>query len=114
VLALAIRFPGPMLNLAERRWEHGTDQASQCITGPIDQQLPFTLVHGGGGNERTRFVCGYIGCDARPFNPLLAALPPLIVVSRPPDEDPWIIDILRLTLTEASSQRPGARRSWPS
>lgn len=74
---------------------------------PIDQQLPFTLVHGGGGIERTRFVCGYVGCDARPFNPLLAALPPLIVVSRPPDEDNWIIDILRVTLTEGNSQRPG-------
>lgn len=74
---------------------------------PIDQQLPFTLVQDGGGNERTRFVCGYLGCDARPFNPLLATLPPVLVVSRPQDESNWIIDILRLALSEGSSRRAG-------
>jgi len=37
---------------------------------PIGTNLPFALMHGGGGDERTRFVCGYLGCDARPFNPL--------------------------------------------
>lgn len=74
---------------------------------PIDEQLPFNLVHGGDGDERTRFVCGYLGCDARPFNPLLATLPPLLVVPRPPDESNWIIDILRLTLSEGSSRRAG-------
>ena len=42
---------------------------------PVDKHLPFTLIRGGDGQERTRFVCGYLGCDARPFNPLLAALP---------------------------------------
>ena len=42
---------------------------------PVDKHLPFTLIRGGEGQERTRFVCGYLGCDARPFNPLLAALP---------------------------------------
>lgn len=74
---------------------------------PIDRQLPFTLAQDGGGEERTRFVCGYLGCDARPFNPLLATLPPLLVVSRPPDESNWIIDILRLALSEGSSRRAG-------
>jgi AraC-like DNA-binding protein len=28
----------------------------------------------------TRLVCGFLGCDARPFNPLLAALPSVIVI----------------------------------
>ena len=30
---------------------------------------------GGGGAERTRIVCCFLGCDERPFNPLLTALP---------------------------------------
>jgi hypothetical protein len=51
---------------------------------PIDNQLPFSLLHGGGGDERTRFVCGYFGCDARPFNPLLSALPPMVCTRNPP------------------------------
>jgi len=27
------------------------------------------------------FVCGFLGCDARPYNPLLTALPQVILVS---------------------------------
>ena len=49
---------------------------------PVDRHLPFTLIRGGEGQERTRFVCGYLGCDARPFNPLLAALPPMLRVEQ--------------------------------
>jgi AraC-like DNA-binding protein len=40
-----------------------------------DRPLPFVIRHGSDGPERTRFICGYLGCDLRPFNPLLAALP---------------------------------------
>ena len=49
------------------------------------QLRPATAIRGGEGRERTRFVCGYLGCDARPFNSLLPALPPMLRVSRPSD-----------------------------
>lgn len=100
-------FPGGAPNVMSSRPGARGKPDMAMYYRPIDQQLPFTLLHGGPGNERTRFVCGYLGCDARPFNPLLASLPPLVVVSKPPDEDNWIIDILRLTLTEGNSQRAG-------
>jgi hypothetical protein len=48
---------------------------------PSDGQLPFTLSMGSTHADPTRFVCGFLGCDARPFNPLLAALPRVIHVS---------------------------------
>ena len=35
---------------------------------------PFTL-RTGSANEDVRVVCGFLGCDARPFNPLLSTLP---------------------------------------
>jgi AraC-like DNA-binding protein len=44
------------------------------------RRLPFTITMGNGTAEPTRLVCGFLGCDARPFNPLLAALPPVIRV----------------------------------
>ncbi|HEX3770405.1 MAG TPA: AraC family transcriptional regulator, partial [Polyangiaceae bacterium] len=28
-----------------------------------------------GGRERAEVICGFLGCDARPYNPLLSALP---------------------------------------
>lgn len=40
-------------------------------------ELP-TVVNEGGGGETTRFICGFLGCDALPFNPVLAALPRVI------------------------------------
>ena len=33
---------------------------------------------GGGGPDRARVVCGFLGCDERPYNPLLTALPAVI------------------------------------
>ena len=34
-------------------------------------QLPFVIVEGGGGAAPLHLVCGFLGCDVRPFNPLL-------------------------------------------
>jgi len=75
---------------------------------PIDRNLPFALIHGGGGSERTRFVCGYLGCDARPFNPLLAVLPDMLCVRKPVDGNGgWVTDLFQLALAEGGSARAG-------
>ena len=42
---------------------------------------PLPLVYERGtpdGERRTRLICGFIGCDERPYNPLLTALPHVI------------------------------------
>src|SRR5512144_2870058 len=38
-------------------------------------RYPFTVFYGDHGPRTTSIVCGFLGCDRRPFNPLLAALP---------------------------------------
>src|SRR3712207_224308 len=43
-------------------------------------RLPFALTLGGEGPEEARVICGFLGCDARPFNPLLGALPRMLHV----------------------------------
>jgi AraC-like DNA-binding protein len=74
---------------------------------PADTHLPFTLtVHGGGGEKHTRYVCGFLGCDARPFNPLLASLPSLMCV-RKPAAGGWVTDLFLVALAEGSTKRPG-------
>lgn len=55
----------------------------------------------------TVFVCGFVGCDLRPFNPLIAALPRLMhlnadVVGR------WVGPILWDAVQECRVQRPGS------
>jgi AraC-like DNA-binding protein len=45
---------------------------------PADGQLPFRISMGDAPEASAQIVCGYLGCDARPFNPLLNALPRVI------------------------------------
>ena len=47
---------------------------------PRDGHPPVSISMGDPKGEAVHFVCGFLGCDARPFNPLLTALPPLIVI----------------------------------
>jgi AraC-like DNA-binding protein len=43
--------------------------------------LPAKIQVGGDSGEAAHFVCGFLGCDSRPYNPLLTALPRMIHVS---------------------------------
>ena len=71
-------------------------------------RYPGTVTVGGGGDRDTTFVCGFLGCDARPFNPLLAALPRLMRVQCPASGADDLLDsLIGLTLAEARARRPG-------
>ena len=62
----------------------------------------------GGGRERTILVCGFLGLDARPFNPLIAALPRVLHVSgKTLGPDSWVTSFLRAAVVESSRRRPG-------
>jgi AraC-like DNA-binding protein len=50
---------------------------------PKDRHLPFALSMNAPMADSAHIVCGFLGCDARPFNPLLSALPRVIRVSDP-------------------------------
>ncbi len=54
----------------------------------------------------TRVVCGFLGCDLQPFNPLIAALPRLLHLRAGPD-DGWIADFTRRVVAESHAHRPG-------
>jgi AraC-like DNA-binding protein len=40
--------------------------------------LPTRIMMGTENGEAANFVCGFLGCDSRPYNPLLTALPRVI------------------------------------
>jgi AraC-like DNA-binding protein len=48
---------------------------------PDDRCLPVQIAVGADSGEHTHFVCGFLGCDSRPYNPLLTALPRVIRVN---------------------------------
>ena len=46
-----------------------TDEALGWFRAMANGQLPFVVTEGGDGAERLQLVCGFLGCDALPFNP---------------------------------------------
>jgi hypothetical protein len=69
-------------------------------------RLPLAVKTGGGG-EQTQVICGFLGCDARPFNPLLATLPRTMHVPRGSD-DGVLEQFVKLALMESTSTLAGS------
>jgi AraC-like DNA-binding protein len=62
----------------------------------------------GGGCDQSTLVCGFLGCDAKPFNPLLASMPRVLrmpgLLSEP---NSWVGHLLRAVVEESNQKRPG-------
>ena len=50
-------------------------RVGQNAQNTVPARYPFTVFFGDPGPRVASIVCGFLGCDRRPFNPLLAALP---------------------------------------
>ncbi len=48
---------------------------------PDDGHLPARISMANSDGPAARFVCGFLGCDSRPYNPLLTALPRVIHIN---------------------------------
>ncbi|MEZ5294447.1 MAG: AraC family transcriptional regulator [Vicinamibacterales bacterium] len=70
--------------------------------------LPLFYEIGDGAASEARVICGFLGCDDRPFNPLLDALPRMLHVPASPGGDGWINTLLMTAVRESRSGRPGA------
>lgn len=73
--------------------------------------LPFTLRTGGDGPGDTRVICGFFSCDARPFNPLLDALPRFIRLGRDASQaSHGLLDqFIGFATTEIANKRAGSQ-----
>jgi hypothetical protein len=71
-------------------------------------QLPFLINYGGSGPVSANLICGFLGCDAQPFNPLIDNLPPVIKAGGPQGGDPrWLDQFIRVAASESADKRPG-------
>ena len=77
----------------------------------------LVIRHGGGG-ERTRIVCGFLGCDRLEGNPLASALPPLLRFDvRQGSAAAWMKSSLEFAADEIAARRAGSEpcsQSCPS
>jgi AraC-like DNA-binding protein len=51
-------------------------------------------------------VCGFLGCDARPFNPLISALPRVLHLPAARAGD-WVARVIDQAVAESNDRRPG-------
>ena len=72
------------------------------------QKLPVAISIQGGGPDQTRIICGFLGCDARPFNPLLSALPRVIVLRGSGDASSVLGRLVELAVVESAAARAGS------
>jgi len=70
--------------------------------------LPLLYELGDGSASDARVICGFFGCDDRPFNPLLDALPRMLHVPAQPGGDGWLSTLLMTAVRESRGGRPGA------
>ena len=70
---------------------------------------PAAYKLGGGGPDRARIVCCFLGCDDRPFNPLLSALPRVVHMSAANSAGTaaWLGALMTTAATESANDRPG-------
>jgi AraC-like DNA-binding protein len=84
----------------------GRGLRGQGIKTSSPDRYPHTVVLGDGGPSAASFVCGFLGCDRRPFNPLLAALPRLLHMRGM--SNAWLDGFARQVTAESQLGRPGA------
>ncbi len=74
---------------------------------PRDGRLPVSLSMGGPEGNSAHFICGFLGWDARPYNPLLAALPRVILINN--HTGGALEEYVQFALAESKGPRMGAQ-----
>jgi AraC-like DNA-binding protein len=75
---------------------------------PRGRPLPIVTRLDNDGSAYCHLVCGYFGCDARPFNPLLEALPRMLHSQMSAAGQSWLTNMLRLAAEEAERGSAGS------
>jgi AraC-like DNA-binding protein len=85
---------------------YGPEEAVAFFRSMAAGEMPSIVGEGGNGAEGTQFICGFLGCDLRPCNPVLDALPAMIhlrAATRSSDRMRHLIEFALCELREPSS-----------
>jgi AraC-like DNA-binding protein len=97
--------PGMRPTRISANWIHTTRNDPKPI--PIVSHTLSEFSYGTPGPESpTNIACGFLGCDLRPFNPLIAALPRLLHIPATQDGT-WISEVIRQAVSASQNKRPG-------
>ena len=79
-----------------------------AVVGQVMDPGAGGLALPGAAAPSATLVCGFIGCDVLPFNPLIATLPRLLHLPATSDSA-WSAQFVRLAAAESGRQRPGSK-----
>lgn len=94
---------------------HGDSHMMSSQKGHIDaagkdgtsaRRYPNTVYLGPSADRDTHLVCGFLGCDLHPYNPLLASLPRMIHI--PGIANGWLKQFPRQVIDESRQGRAGS------
>jgi AraC-like DNA-binding protein len=71
-------------------------------------KVPLAMSITGGGSERVQLICGFLGCDARPFNPLLATLPRVMHLRGAATNDSVLRRLVEMAVAECDAPKAGS------
>lgn len=109
ILVIPHGAPYFLANPAAMRPRGSDADAVDFFKRMVRGQLPPVVDEGGEGPERTRLVCGFLGCDARPFNPILAGLPPMLRLRQAAEASAQLHHLIAFAQEELSHGRAGSR-----
>jgi AraC-like DNA-binding protein len=72
----------------------------------VPSRYPETVLLGPAAVRNTTFVCGFLGCDVRPYNPLLASLPTQMHLSG--GAEGWLSQFPQQVVAESRAGRVGS------
>ncbi len=92
------------------RASYSADEALAFLSGMARGEMPPVVSEGGEGPEKLQVLCGFLGCDVHPYNPVLATLPSLLHIRGTAEPDRGRLDpLFKLAIAETREHRPGAR-----
>jgi AraC-like DNA-binding protein len=90
------------------RASYGADEAVAFFRSMAAGEMP-TVVNEGGQGERTQFICGFLGCDRAPCNPVLDALPAMVHLRTAGSSDGRLKPLIEFALSELREPSCGGR-----
>jgi AraC-like DNA-binding protein len=93
------------------RAAHDVDAVAGALVAPLPLRVVFEgpqMLSSAPSDYRpdATIVCGFLGCDLHPFNPLIAALPHMLYL-RASAADAWLAQFPQQAVAECCAKRPG-------
>lgn len=88
---------------------YGPEEAVAFFRSMAAGEMPSVVSEGGEGAERTQFICGFLGCDLRPCNPVLDALPAMVHLRAATASTDRLAHLVEFALCELREPSSGGR-----